>query len=254
MIFRRHREETSAADESTDQELTAPEQDDDGSADAGEWEPEAADDRSAATFDRDAGPRDISEVDEPDPMDAERIDLGAVQVPLVDGLEIRVEIDQESNTPVAVTLVRGAGAVQVRAFSGPRSGGTWADAMRDLRQQMTADGGTVDESVGPFGTELLATVNAQDEHGRPARQRVRFIGVDGPRWFLQGVLLGAGAERASAGALEELFRSLVVVRGDAAMPVGTPLPITLPQEVPGDVEAAEEFVPDDEEHDADDRA
>jgi uncharacterized protein DUF3710 len=64
---------------------------------------------------------------------------------------------------------------------------------------------------------------------KPVRRPARFIGVDGPRWFLRGMLTGpAGADSAAAAALEEAFRQIVVVRGTDPMPVREPLPLTLP--------------------------
>ena len=145
----------------------------------------------------------------------------------MDGLEIRVELDQETNVPMAITLVHGEGAVQVRAFAGPKSGGGWDEVRSDLRAQISGDGGTVDESVGAFGPQIAAAVTGQDEQGNNVVQPIRFIGVDGPRWLLQGVLFGEGADPQSAGALEAIFRSLVVVRGDTAMPVGQVLAVVV---------------------------
>ena len=197
---------------------------------------EADDNDSPVEYDRAAGPWDISEVDEPDAMAAERIDFGAIQVPLIPGMEVRVEIDPESNEPAAITLVHGEGAVQVRAFAAPRSGGGWQITLDELRAQISGDGGTVEESVGPFGGEVAAAVQGEDENGQTVVQPVRFVGVDGPRWSLQGVMFGAGADPAAAGDLEDVFRSLVVMRGDTAMPSGMPLPLSLPEQVPGDVE------------------
>lgn len=191
---------------------------------------------STGETDRSGGPWDIDEVDEPDAMAAERIDFGAIQVPLVPGMEVRVEIDPESNEPAAITLIHGEGAVQVRAFAAPRSGGGWQVTLDELRSQISGEGGSIDESVGPFGGEVAAAVQGEDENGQTVVQPVRFIGVDGPRWSLQGVMFGAGADPAAAGDLEDVFRSLVVVRGDTAMPSGMPLPLSLPEQVPGDVE------------------
>jgi hypothetical protein len=59
----------------------------------------------------------------------------------------------------------------------------------------------------------------------------RFIGVDGPRWFLRGVLGGAAAlEREAAEPLEALFRQVVVIRGDSPMPPRDLLQLRLPKD------------------------
>jgi len=180
-------------------------------------------------FDRSSGPHDITEVAQSDARTAQRLDLGALQLPLLDQMEIRVEMDQESGEPMGVLVVLEDGMVQVRAFAAPRSGGGWEEARQDIRRSLAGGGGTVDEREGRFGTELHASVQLTDDEGRTGMQRMRFVGVDGPRWMVQATLYGAGAVPEQAQPIEEVLRSLVVVRGDAAMPPGTPLTLTLPE-------------------------
>ena len=51
------------------------------------------------------------------------------------------------------------------------------------------------------------------------KRLARFVGVDGPRWFLRGVVGGAAtSDVEAAAAVEDLFRSIVVVRGTSPMP------------------------------------
>jgi len=60
---------------------------------------------------------------------------------------------------------------------------------------------------------------------------VRFLGVDGPRWFLRGVISGPAALRPDIAApLEQLFADVVVVRGDHPVPPRDMLEIQLPDE------------------------
>jgi hypothetical protein len=62
-------------------------------------------------------------------------------------------------------------------------------------------------------------------------QPIRFLGVDGPRWFLRGVITGPAAERPEVAApFEEIFAGLVVARGDHPVPPRELLDITLPEE------------------------
>lgn len=57
----------------------------------------------------------------------------------------------------------------------------------------------------------------------------RFVGVDGPRWLLRGVIMGRAASEADAKAqVVELFRELVVVRGDEPMPPSELLELKVP--------------------------
>ena len=88
---------------------------------------------------------------------------------------------------------------------------------------------------GPFGPELAGTILAAPpaQLGQPAPQPVRrparFLGGDGPRWFLRGMMSGpAAADPEAAAVLEEAFRSIVVVRGSQPMPVREQLPLTVP--------------------------
>jgi hypothetical protein len=61
---------------------------------------------------------------------------------------------------------------------------------------------------------------------------VRFIGVDGPRWFLRAMIVGSAAvESAKAVPFERLLREVVVVRGTEALPSREHVPLRLPKEV-----------------------
>ena len=67
----------------------------------------------------------------------------------------------------------------------------------------------------------------------------RFVGVDGPRWFLRGLVTGpAAVDPEQAGPVEAALRDVVVVRGSEPMAVRDPLALALPNEAqlqqPGD--------------------
>ena len=58
---------------------------------------------------------------------------------------------------------------------------------------------------------------------------MRFVGIDGPRWFLRVVFLGNAAINPDPeDSLHRVVRQTIVVRGGAAMPPRDPLPLTLP--------------------------
>ena len=177
------------------------------------------------------GPFDITEVD---PAAGGRVDLGGMWLPGRDGLEVRVEADQETAQVIAVTLVLGEGALQVQPFAAPRSEGIWDDVRREIRADVTRQGGTADEVDGPLGTELRTRVPVRSGDGTNAVQPARFLGVDGPRWFLRGVLTGRPAVETDTDAdLVSLFRDIVVVRGTAPMAPRDPIPLRLPPAGPG---------------------
>jgi hypothetical protein len=144
-------------------------------------------------------------------------------------MELRLEVDQQSQRVVAVTCVVGQSALQMQPFAAPRSEGIWTEVRTELADSVVAGGGIADEVDGTFGREIRAQVPAQLPDGGQARQGVRFIGVDGPRWFLRGAISGAAYDDdAAAAELEAIFRDVVVVRGGDPMAPRDPLPLRLP--------------------------
>jgi len=144
-------------------------------------------------------------------------------------MELRLEVEEESQNLVGVTAVLGESAVQLQAFAAPRSEGIWDDIRTEIAASITSSGGTADKTSGPLGTELQAQMPGQGPDGRTVLSPVRFVGVDGPRWFLRAVLSGAAAiDESAASALLDVVRSTVVVRGDEAMAPRELLPLKLP--------------------------
>jgi len=187
------------------------------------------------------GPWDVSELLAPGEG---RVDLGGLFVPGVPGMELRVEV--AGDAIVAATIVLKDSAIQLQAFAAPKREGIWDEVREEIAAGITKQGGIVDEVEGPLGWELRAQVPVQLPDGKSGMQVVRFVGVDGPRWFLRGVISGQGAvQPQAAGLLEQIFRDTVVVRGDGPMAPRDPIVLRLPndaQMVPDGVqqESAEE--------------
>lgn len=169
------------------------------------------------------GPFDASEAPELDRV----VDLGALRIPARDGLGLRLEVEEKSKRLVAVALDYQGSTMQVQAFAAPRSTGLWNTIRGQLAEQVAKGGGTSQEIDGPLGPELDTKLPVVG--GEPMRS-ARFMGVDGPRWFLRAVLTGKALhDEEAAAAMEELFRSIVVVRGDGPMPPRDLLPLVIPQ-------------------------
>ncbi len=168
------------------------------------------------------GPYDVSEA----PDGVERLDLGSLQVPAVDGVEIRVQAG-EDGVVQQVVLVHGDSALQLGAFAAPRSEGIWDEVRDEIKSSLKADGVAAQETEGEYGTELRAQVRSPE-----GQTELRFIGVDGPRWMVRGVYQGPAAlDPEATGPLAECLHGLVVDRGKEAMPVREALPLRLPKEV-----------------------
>jgi hypothetical protein len=172
------------------------------------------------------GPWDVSEVESSESY----VDLGGLWLPGRDGMELRLEVEEESGRVIAATVQLGGSAVQLQAFAAPRREGIWDDIRKEIASSVTRQGGTADEVPGPFGRELLARVPTRTPDGRTAHQPARFAGIDGPRWFLRAVFHGAAAyEAEQAVELETLVREVVVVRGSEAMAPRELLTLRLPE-------------------------
>lgn len=174
------------------------------------------------------GPYDASEVD----SSVGRLDLGALWVVGVPGMELRLEVEETTQNVVGATAVLGDSAVQLQAFAAPKSMGIWDDIRAEIAESIVAQGGTADETRGALGTELRTRMPAAGPDGRTVFAPARFVGVDGPRWFLRAVFSGRAAiDEDAAQTLMQVVRGTVVVRGDAAMAPRELLPLRLPEEV-----------------------
>ncbi|MFT4135188.1 DUF3710 domain-containing protein [Microbacterium sp.] len=157
------------------------------------------------------------------------IDLGGIKVLPRDGLNLRLEVEEQTKRIVAVGLDFAGSTLQVQPFAAPRSSGLWHETREQLQQQVLQQGGRVSEREGALGLELRAEIPVAGPDGAAGVRLARFVGVDGPRWFLRGVISGAAVDDEDAAAqIEELFRSIVVVRGGAPMPPRDLIPLTMP--------------------------
>jgi len=160
----------------------------------------------------------------------ERIDFGSLLIPVRDGYDVQVFVSEDEGISIAV--VSGDSGLQLQPFAAPRSSGLWHEVLPEIADEVAKAGGQSQERAGPFGAELFANVVPQGagEHDVPP-QPLRFMGADGPRWFLRGLISGPAATDAElARPFEDIFSDVVVVRGEHAEPQRKPLEIRLPDE------------------------
>lgn len=192
-------------------------------ADASEG-PEFDESKSAPSNRETSGPFDASEV----PAMRPYVDLGGIKVAPREGLQLRLEVEERTKRVVAVTIEYAESVLQVQAFSAPKSSGLWHRVRGEIAQQLSAQGARVSVEEGALGPELVTESPVPAEQGGGTRI-VRFFAVDGPRWMLRGVLMGKGAVDGDARAKAvEVFREMVVVRGDQPMPPSELLQLRVP--------------------------
>ncbi len=188
------------------------------------------------------GPFDIAEA----PNDEiARVDLGGLQIPIVDNMQLSLEGHNEENNTFAIAVVvleEQQAALQLMAVAAPRSGGFWSEVMDELEAEIAQAGGTMSRSEGRFGTELSGEVPAQDGEGNTLMQPARFVGAEGNRWFIRGMFMGTAATSPAMGEFfEDILAGCVVNRGERPMAPGDLIPLTPPQGI-----EAEEVEEDDD--------
>ena len=224
-------DELDAQDADTDTEDADTADDEVDEADASESDDDIDEEEAllekSAPFDRsEKGPFDISE----EYPEHDRLDLGALKVPVVDGMQVRLDTDDDSQRVLAVTLIHDGGGIQLQAFATPRSEGLWNTVRAQLAESVTKQGGESTELHTSLGKELAIEVPAKTESGRPGKRAMRFAGIDGPRWFVRAVFSGKAVTDDDVRAeLSALFRGVVVDRGAEAMAPRELIALTAPQ-------------------------
>lgn len=191
---------------------------------AEELQPELDESKSSPDDRATAGPFDVSEV----PAMRPYVDLGGIKIAPREGLQMRLDVDERAKRVVAASLNYEGSVLQVQAFAAPKKSGLWNQVRSEVARQMSEQGAQVQEEAGELGPELAVRTKAPADQGGGVRL-VRFVGVDGPRWMLRGVIMGKAAGDAETRAkVIQLFREVVVVRGDQPMPPSELLPLQVP--------------------------
>ena len=203
----------------SDQELSGDE------LDYGESSDDEAEGQPAAAAGAEGGPWDAGEAFPAQ----ERVDLGSLQVPV--GPEHEIQLVMAEQHGAWVTVRYRESEVQIQAFAAARRSTLWDDVRAEIAAEVHTAGGRSQELEGSFGTELMAQVPT--EPGQPASgmRQVRFVGIDGPRWFVRGLFTGPAADGGEqAELLEDVLRNVVVVRGEHPVPPRDILELRLPPE------------------------
>lgn len=165
-------------------------------------------------YDADAiGPFDIEQA-APQRLET-LLDLGSILIPVPADAELRVQVSEDSE-PQAVHLGFGDVTLSIAAYAGPTTTALWPTLVPEMLDALGEGNAEVVE--GPFGQEIHT--NGQ-----------RFIGADGERWMIRGVLVGPDDQLDGYLALaREVIGHTVVRRGDDPMQLRRLLPLTIPDD------------------------
>lgn len=159
----------------------------------------------------------------------EFLDLGCLLVPLVDDLEVQVDVDSASDEIVSISLVLPHSIAAIQVFAAATNEEVWPQVREGITSGLAEQHIETRVVLGRFGTEIHCVMPTQDEHGVTIAQAVRFIGIDGPRWFLRATIGGDASLFPKASTeMDELLGMLEVVRGEYAAPPGERLTFVLP--------------------------
>ncbi len=157
------------------------------------------------------------------------LDLGALLIKPVPGLQLRLEVEESTQRVIAVALEIGGSRMQLQVFAAPKSDDLWPGISTQIATGIADQGGETEMVPGRFGNELLARVPQAAPDGRQGYVVLRFLGIDGPRWFLRAVIGGTAlTDPEESRTMEDALARVVVVRGDTPMPPTELLPLTVP--------------------------
>ncbi|XAZ33515.1 DUF3710 domain-containing protein [Glutamicibacter halophytocola] len=141
---------------------------------------------SASSDEPKTGPYDINDVADTN----EYLDFGSILIKPVSGLKVRMDVEESNKRVIAVSLEIAESRVQLMAFSSSKSESLWPGIKDKIKSDITAQNGEIFKRDGDYGEELLAKVPQQLPDGRAGHVALRFVGIDGPRWFLRAVIGG----------------------------------------------------------------
>lgn len=177
------------------------------------------------------GPRDISEVESVEGMH----NFGVLHLPKKSGVRVQFTINKRTRAAIGALVQFAGTSVTLNVYAAPKHTALWPDVRDELAETVTGDGGTANFREGPFGPEIEAMV---PKKGVNEIRHVRYVGFDGPRWFLRATVEGEAVSSAEAReTVYEYFDEIVVDRGAEPHPVRDLLELEMPESAQERVEA-----------------
>ena len=159
------------------------------------------------------------------------LDLGALYVPTIPGMQLRAQFGEEGSVVHRIQLILGSSGIQISVAAAPKSGGLWPELAEQITAAIEKQGGEVISADGVYGPELHARIAGRMPNGQPGFSNLRILAFEGPRWLLRVDLQGAAAG-GDVGELErcyDLIDRLIVHRGPEPRIRFEQLPMHLPQ-------------------------
>ena len=157
-----------------------------------------------------SGPLDFSQLS--DDQLSSYVDFGALLVPRLARL--------------------GVAGAEVMVVAAPKSKGLWQELREEIETEARKQGAKVTTSQGSFGPEIHVQMSAQTAAGQSGNLQMRYVGIDGPNWFMRVIFTGdIDPHHADVAELEAALRHFVVVRGSQPLTPRSIVPIVLPDDL-----------------------
>ncbi len=199
---------------------------------------------------REDGPFDIDEVDLA-ADDIERLDFGCVVLTPFDGMQLQLQLDQASGAVQSALIVHEESALEIALFGAPAATSMVDEIVAEVVKATEEAGGETIIGEGPFGVDLRRIMPVTSEEGEQGYHISRTWYAQGPRWVLRGTLVGAAAleegfDHADGELLLEVFRNVVVRRGNTPKVPGDLIAMTMPEAMAADLGAVAGLSEDEE--------
>jgi hypothetical protein len=167
------------------------------------------------------GPWDSADLNSPTDL----VDFGSLAFVPNQNVGVRADVEEGTQRIVAISFDFMESVLQVQAFASAKGKKLWDEVLKDISESLALQNIPVVQSAGPYGLEI----QVQLPNGEGKTQEVRMFGLNGDRWLLRGSISGAAiTDLDQRLELEDVFRGLVVRRGEIPLPPREILPLNLP--------------------------
>ena len=167
------------------------------------------------------GPWDVSDLNAPKDL----VDFGSILFVPNPGVGVRADVEEGTQRVVAISFDYKESVLQVQAFASSKGATLWDEVVDDIFTSLTSQKVSAQKVAGPYGVEIHAEIPVAEGKA----QKVRMFGFSGNRWLLRGTISGAAiSDLEQRSELEDVFRGLVVNRGETPLPPREVLPLELP--------------------------
>ena len=170
------------------------------------------------------------------PADAAFYDFGALKLPALAGLKVRIEIDPERKEIGAVTVRIADCALQLQVIAKQRGVSEWEATRKDLLANLRKRPGHQQVIEGRFGSEVIGVLTGRTPDGLLVDSTMRFQGIEGDTWMIRAVSSGPSVTHDDVVARVDAFVSHCAVDLEAVANAepGEVVPLTDP---PGGMDA-----------------